>query len=417
MIRYELKKIFGSLGGRIALGLYIATVILACVLAMNGFMNVDVKWVNEQGESERGFHAVQKLREARNEWEGYLDQDMLTKVIQENSRINATPEGKSGNVQQSNIAYGWKQGFSPIRELINRSYSVGFRTYDYYRADGISVIREETFYSNRTRQLRDWLYDKTDVAYDLYTEEEKQYLIGQYEKLETPFYVDYHDGWYQLLENAALLPMLGILIIGYLAAGIFSNEFKWKADTVYFSTLLGRSKATSAKIKAGLLVVTVLYWSSMLAYSLVTLGYLGFEGGSCAVQLRVWKSIYNITFRQAWMLTLLCGYIGNLFLIALTMFISAKTRSAVIAVTTPFVILFLPSFLQGMADWLDTVIAMMPVSLLEFYHHLGTFDLVTLFGEVFRVLDVCLPLYTGFTLALVPAIYLEFRMQRKEARG
>ena len=59
MIRYELKKIFGSVGGKIALGLYIATVILSCFLAANGFMNVDVKWVNEQGESERGFQAVQ----------------------------------------------------------------------------------------------------------------------------------------------------------------------------------------------------------------------------------------------------------------------------------------------------------------------------------------------------------------------
>ena len=90
--------------------------------------------------------------------------------------------------------------------------------------------------------------------------------------------MDYHDGWYQLLENAALLPMLGILIIGYMVAGIFSNEFKWKADTVYFSTLLGRHKATSAKIKAGLLLVTVLYWAAMLIYSFATLGYLRSQG-------------------------------------------------------------------------------------------------------------------------------------------
>ena len=271
------------------------------------------------------------------------------------------------------------------------------------------MIKEETFYGNRTRQLKDWLYDKTDVAYDLYTEAEKQYLIRQYEKLETPFYVDYHDGWYQLLENAALLPMLGILIIGYMVAGIFSNEFKWKADTVYFSTLLGRNKATSAKIKAGLLLVTVLYWAAMLIYSFATLGYLGFEGGNCVVQLRVWKSLYNITFWQAWVLTMICGYIGNLFLAALTMFISAKTKSSVIAVTTPFVIMFIPSFLQGMTDWLDTVIAMMPVSLLEFYQHLGTFDLITIFGKVFRVLDVCLPLYAVLTIVLVPVIYRDFR--------
>ena len=412
MVRYELKKVFGSVGGKVALGLYIATVILACFLSTNGFMNVEIKWVNEQGEHERGFHAVQKLREARNKWEGWLDEEMLNKVVQENQRIIATPQYQSSITQQKEISYSWKQGFNPIRDLINRSYSTGFRSYDYYRADGISVIKEETFYGNRTRQLKDWLYDKTDIAFDRYSEEEKQYLIGQYEKLETPFYVDYHDGWYQLLENAAILPMLGILIIGYMVAGMFSNEFKWKADAVYFSTLLGRNKATSAKIKAGLLLVTVLYWGAMLIYSIVTLGYLGFEGAGCVVQLQVWKSLYNITFWQAWVLTLICGYIGNLFLTALTMFISAKTKSSVIAVTTPFVIMFIPSFLQGMADWLDVVIAMLPVSLLEFYQHLGTFDLITIFGKVFRVLDVCLPLYAVLTVVLVPVIYRDFRKKQ-----
>jgi len=412
MIRYEWKKIFGPAGGRIALILYIVTVILACFLAANGFMNVEVKWINEQGESERGFHAVQNLRNARNEWEGWLDEEMLNKVIQENLRINSTPEYQSGIIQQAEIAYGWKQGFNPIRDLINRSCSDGFRSYDYYRADKIFEIKEDTFYENRISQLKDWLYDETDVAYTLYSEEEKQYLIRQYEDLETPFYNDYHDGWYQLMENASILPMLGILIIGYMVAGIFSNEFKWKADTVYFSTLSGRTNATSAKIKAGLLLVTILYWAAMLIYTTVTLGYLGFEGAGCVVQLRAWKSIYNITMWQAWALTLICGYIGNLFLTALTMFISAKTKSAVIAVTTPFVILFIPSFLQGMSDWLDIAVAMMPVSLLEFYQHLGTFQLITVFGKVYRVIDLCIPLYAILTAALVPVIYREFRKKQ-----
>ena len=147
----------------------------------------------------------------------------------------------------------------------------------------------------------------------------------------------------------------------------------------------------------------------MLIYSFVTLGYLGFEEANCAVQLRAWKSIYNITMWQAWILTLICGYIGNLFLAALTMFISAKTKSAVIAVTTPFVIIFLPSFLQGIADWLDNVIAMMPVNLLEFYQHLRTFDLITLFGKVYRIMDVCIPLYMILALGLIPVIYKTFR--------
>ena len=130
------------------------------------------------------------------------------------------------------------------------------------------------------------------------------------------------------------------------------------------------------------------------------------------IQFRVWKSPYNITMWQAWILCLMGGYVGNLFLSVLTMYISAKTKSSVIAVITPFVCLFIPSFLQGIADWLDVAVSMLPDSLLLFYQNLGTFDLITIFGKVFRALDVCLPLYALLTMILVPVIYQEFRKKQ-----
>ena len=276
----------------------------------------------------------------------------------------------------------------------------------------ISGISEDTFYANRIKLLKDWLNDQSDVGYSRYSEAEKQYLISQYENLETPFYFDYFDGWYQLLEGSVYIPSMGILIFGFLLAGIFANEFKWKTDAIYFSTVHGRTRATSDKIKAGLLLVSVLYWAAMLVYSIFTLGYLGFEGGNCVIQFRVWKSPYNITMWQAWILCLMGGYVGNLFLSVLTMYISAKTKSSVIAVITPFVCLFIPSFLQGIADWLDVAVSMLPDSLLLFYQNLGTFNLITIFGKVFRALDVCLPLYALLTMILVPVIYQEFRKKQ-----
>ena len=108
MVRYELKKVFGSVGGKIALILYIAVLALSCWLSSTGALNVEVKWVNEQGESEYGPSAVKKLREAQKEWEGWVDQNKLSRVIQENQRINATPEAKSDIVRQNEIAYSWK---------------------------------------------------------------------------------------------------------------------------------------------------------------------------------------------------------------------------------------------------------------------------------------------------------------------
>lgn len=411
MVRYELKKIFGSFGGKVTLVLYAAVVVLSCWLAAAGDLNVGSVWINEQGNQETGPAAVRKMQAARAEWTGWLDQNMLTRAVQENARINATPEAQSKDTQQKDIAFGWKQGFDPIRELINHAYSPGFRYYDYYTVDGITAIDEHTFYSNRVKLVRQWLDDKSDIGESFFTQEEKNYIIGQYEALKTPFYMEYHDGWYQLLEKAQFIPMLGILILSFALSGIFASEFKWKSDAIYYSTAYGRTKGTSAKIKAGLLLITLLYWAGTLVYSLFTLAYLGFGGGNCVVQVRLWKSLYNITFLQAWVLTVFCGYIGNLFLGTFTMFVSAKTKSAVVAVSIPFVVIFIPAFLQGM-DSLSTLVSFLPATLLEFYQHLSTFDLVTVFGKVFRVPDLCIPLYILLTLILIPILYREYRTKQ-----
>lgn len=412
MVRYELKKIFGSFGGKVTLVLYAAVVVLSCWLAAAGDLNVGSEWVNEQGSRETGPAAVKKMQAARAEWTGWLNQDMLTRAVQENARINATPQAQSNDVRQNDIAFGWKQGFDPIRELINRSYSPGFRHYDYYTADGITAIDEQTFYSNRVKLVREWLNDKSDVGESTFTQQEKDYIISQYESLQTPFYMEYHDGWYQLLEKGMFILMMGILILSFALSGIFSGEFKWKADALYFSTTYGRTKGTSAKIKAGLLLITLLYWAGILVYSLFTLTYLGFGGGNTVIQVRLWKSLYNITMRQAWVLAVSCGYIGNLFLGILTMLISAKTKSAAVAVSMPFIVIFIPVILQGTVDALSTFASFMPSTLLEFYQHLSTFDLVTVFGKVFRVADLCIPLYGLLTLILIPILYREYRTKQ-----
>lgn len=412
MVRYELKKIFSSFGGKVTLVLYAAVVVLSCWLAAAGELNVGSVWVNEQGSRETGPAAVKKMQAARAEWTGWLNQDMLTRAVQENARINATPQAQSNDVRQNDIAFGWKQGFDPIRELINRSYSPGFRHYDYYTADGITAIDEHTFYSNRVKLVREWLNDKSDVGESTFTQQEKDYIISQYESLQTPFYMEYHDGWYQLLEKGMFILMMGILILSFALSGIFAGEFKWKSDAIYYSTAYGRTMGTSAKIKAGLLLITLLYWAGILVYSLFTLTYLGFGGGNTVIQVRLWKSLYNITMRQAWVLAVSCGYLGNLFLGTFTMLISAKTKSAAVAVSMPFIVIFIPVILQGTVDALSTFASLMPSTLLEFYQHLSTFDLVTVFGKVFRVADLCIPLYGLLTLILIPILYREYRTKQ-----
>ena len=68
MLRYELKKMFGTFGGKLALVLYAVVVTFSCWLSVSGFLNYGTEWVNEHGQQETGLTAVHKRQEAQNKW-------------------------------------------------------------------------------------------------------------------------------------------------------------------------------------------------------------------------------------------------------------------------------------------------------------------------------------------------------------
>ena len=111
-------------------------------------------------------------------------------------------------------------------------YSYGeFRDYDYYLPDSLVPEDAPLFYMNRTKHLKDWL-DKEGK--EQFSEEEKEFLVEKYGEMEVPLYYDYADGWKQLFLYAPTLLMILVLILGFLAATIFSCEYQYKANAVFF---------------------------------------------------------------------------------------------------------------------------------------------------------------------------------------
>ena len=408
MVKFELKKIFSSVSGKIALALLAMMVLLAAWMAVSG-----VEWVNEQGDPETGLAAISKLRAAQQAWAGTLDEARLQEIIRENQKISATPEAQSKDYKQNDIAFGWRQGYRPVLDMMNYAYASGFQEFDWYTNERITPEQAKDFYSNRTKLMKTWLYEENSSVYNLFTERERQYLVRQYETQETPFYYTYAKGWEQLLYNSPFVIMVEALILGYLAAGIFANEFKWKADAVFFSARYGRDKAVSAKIGAGFWLVTALYCAAVLVYMLLTLGILGFDGGSCPLQVDLWKSFYHLKLWQTWLLVSVGGYIGCLFFAFVTMFVSAKTRSTLFAVTVPFLLIFLPNFLDNLNnDKLSKFLGLLPDQLLQINQALRYFYVYQLGSKVCSAMTLLLIVYTFLTLVLAPFLYREFR--RKE---
>lgn len=398
MTQFEMKKIFSKQINKIVL------LVLAVIVVLGSFLTIrDVTYLVDENTKVSGRTAARYLREEKNKWKGELTEEVLEKVVKENARINdESPSADAGYVQ--------KQGISDIQDMISCGFSEA-GNYDYYRIDNLSPKEAAGLYQQRVARLREELSGSVAGKESNFSQKEKEFLIQKYESLETPLYYEYADGWKALLDSQYMptLMIITIVLIGFLVSGIFSDEFQLQADSIFFSTRLGRSGAVHAKIKAGFLTITICYWAVMLLFSLIVLSVLGFEGAGCMVQTGSvnWESIYNITYFQDWLFTLTGGYIAHLFILMLAMFVSVKSRSTVMAVTIPFALSCAPMFL-GRVSWLTSIMNFFPDILLRLNKFLDVYLVCEIGGRVFGLFPVLILLYFLLSVALAPALYYSY---------
>lgn len=402
MLRYELKKIFGRTGGKIAL------IVLAIGLAVICYSaTLQVSYTDENGDSHTGPTAARDLHDAKNEWAGPIDQAIITRAIDVNQQIISSEDYNSTDIQRQNAAYHDTQGYATIRSLIAQTYG-GFNEYDYYRLDTLTPDETGQLYDLRVQNLKEWLA-RPDISF---SPAEADFLVNQYEAMETPLYYEYNDGWDTLIYYAPTLVMFLLFVIIFLVSGIFPSEHRLKANAIFFSTKLGRGKAVRAKLLSGLVTTTVIYWVAIAVYTIVGLALLGTGGAGGAFQLLKWKAFYNITIGQAYALIVLGGYVGTLFLSLLAMLVSALTRSQVVGVIVPYVVVLGASFTESiLSNWevLPKVLGLLPSQLLQLGQVLADFNLYNIFGHVTGSVPLLFLLYSALSLALIPLLYRIYR--------
>lgn len=402
MLFYELKKIFGRAGGKIALLVLAIGLAVICYSAM-----LQVSYTDENGDSHTGPTAARDLRDAKNEWAGPIDQAIITRAIDVNQQIISSEDYNSTDIQRQNAAYHDTQGYATIRSLIAQTYG-GFNEYDYYRLDTLTPDETGQLYDLRVQNLKEWLA-RPDISF---SPAEADFLVNQYEAMETPLYYEYNDGWDTLIYYAPTLVMFLLFVIIFLVSGIFPSEHRLKANAIFFSTKLGRGKAVRAKLLSGLVTTTVIYWVAIAVYTIVGLALLGTGGAGGAFQLLKWKAFYNLTIGQAYALSVLGGYVGTLFLALLAMIVSVLTRSQVVAVIVPYVLVLAANFANSLlSSWevLPQILGLLPDQLLQVAQVLDDFNLYTLFGHVVGAVPLLFLLYSALSLALIPLLYRVYR--------
>ena len=183
MLRYEIKKVFSKSKNRIAVIVLFVILVITSILTIN-----KVEFVDENGNSSVGISASRDLREAKNQWAGYLTTDTLSKALEENKTINSSKEALSDDITEQNKAYAKKQGIAGIMDVIIYAFS-DYRDYNYYVPDHISDDEVGTIYERRISTLKNWL----ESGGETFSQAEKDFMIQKYEELKANLYQDMVD--------------------------------------------------------------------------------------------------------------------------------------------------------------------------------------------------------------------------------
>lgn len=391
MLKYELNKIFKKKLNKILLTAALILAVIFSIFAING-----VRYVDENGTLHKGFSSARMLSLKKNVWKGYLTDDVLSNVVSKKQQVKAQykdqmniPDDVYGKEEESHI---------DIDEFINNILSKD----DQHNSEAIYNLKKgdiHTLYDTRLKHIQ------TEIKEEGTTKEQQEYLNKLYQKIDTPFYYESPDSWSQASLLGQEYALVLVLLAGFLAAGVFSDEYKFKADSIFFSTKYGRTKAIHAKIRAGIIAATAVYFIGMLLFSLISFSAMGTSGFKTPIQIAWCYSIYKLTYGQWYMLIILCGYIACLFSAAITMLVSAKLKNVSVATAIPFILFCVMPFV-GRALPFRKIAHLTPDQLMNVYNSIR-FVLVYQIGKiVFTPITFIMILYAAAAVIILPMVYL-----------
>ena len=391
MIRCEFRKLFSRSINRILL-----LALLVIAVAFSFFSIWSVKFVDKYGNVHNGLSAPRKLTEVKLKYKGALTSDILAEIIQKDKNLNKKYEG---TISDSIYAVN-EQEFGDIKDMIVSIFCYD-KDFDESVINGLDINKSRNIYSIREKNI-DHMIKEYGVQ-----EAKREYLKKQYQKVHKPFKYAPAESWKTMGLYATTYSMILLIVISFFAAGLFSEEFRLGADSIFFSTKMGRSRGTKIKIATGLIMATIIYWGAMLIMSIISFGVMGISGASSPIQIEDSYCMYAYTFAQKYMIMLLSGYVGVMLAVVITMLVSAKTHSLVLAMCFPLSLFILSPFIGRVLPF-KKFFNITPDQLINVYNCIKL-PLLYQFGEtVVMQIPMLMTMYSIIAIMIMPFIYRSF---------
>jgi len=374
-------------------------------LVFSAFAISSVDFVGQNGVSHKGIGAARSLSEVKNMYKGYITTKVVHDVILKDKLLNEKYNYAGDGTVPDKIYAKSLQSQNDIEDMTNQIIC-GDGEFDPYALLKISSKQSNSIYALREANIQGYInkYGKT--------KEQKKFLKVQYQKNKTPFYYEAADSWKTMYLYAETYSLVLIVLIGFLASGIFADEFKLQADAIFFSTKYGRTKAVRSKIASGIIMSTIVYWMGIGLLSAISFAVMGIGGAGVTTLVGETYQIYSVSFMQEYLIIVLCGYIASILSASVAMLVSAKLHSSSIAVCIPFLLFCVSPFIGRVLPF-KTCFYLTPDQLVNVMNCIKI-PLIYQFGNVvFRQIPFITILYLLISIGLLPLIYQSYHRYAK----
>ena len=378
----EHKKLWRKTSTKISVFLcFLYLVVFGSILSFQWFsFGSSDDYTSAFGNNFDGYDMIRKSQEYSLMFGGELTDQSLQKMVGDYQNIGAAGVDRELEKTDMHIINSWLGTLYP--ELLDTE---SYKTMMNY----VELGKLTGFYERRRNIIEDFLENNGQNG------DEKEYLLQINAKVKEPFRYEWTEGWSNLLGS--IVPDMGVVMALFLVivlSSLFAGEWYNNTSSLLLTTKNGWKKIAFAKIGVGL-SFTAEFFAILTAGNLVSqIFFLGTAGWDMPIQTIKLIAIAPMNMLQAEIYEYAFVFLGVIGFAGVVMFISAKTRSNVLALLFSLAVVYGPMMI---AEYLP-------------YGVQKALDLIPLVGsgaDIFRTNTFCIfgkYVWSPYLLIAVPVL-------------
>lgn len=326
----EHKKLWRKTSTKISVFLcFLYLVVFGSILSFQWFsFGSSDDYTSAFGNNFDGYDMIRKSQEYSLMFGGELTDQSLQKMVGDYQDIGAAGVDRELEKTDMHIINSWLGTLYP--ELLDTG---SYKTMMNY----VELEKLTGFYERRQNIIEDFLENNGQNG------DEKEYLLQINAKVKEPFRYEWTEGWSNLLGS--IVPDMGVVMALFLVivlSSLFAGEWYNNTSSLLLTTKNGWKKIAFAKIGVGL-SFTAEFFAILTAGNLVSqIFFLGTAGWDMPIQTIKLIAIAPMNMLQAEIYEYAFVFLWVIGFAGVVMFISAKTRSNVLALLFSLAVVYGP---------------------------------------------------------------------------